>query len=131
MRILGIFLIIIGIPLSLMIPFAGPVLVITGLFMIVAGFGSSNAKKTAKALAKQMQAMQPQAAPVPATNADTDRWAALARYDDEIRAAVEQVRPYGSNALDRLRTTYLALNDKAKLPTIIADIQQEFGPTRS
>lgn len=118
MRFFGVILIFIGLPLCI-VPMLGVPLIIVGLFMIIAGVGSSNANKTANALAAQMKQMpQPAYVPAPAaaTNADAEKWAALAKYDDEIREAIA-----------RLRTTYLALNDRAKLPAIGADIRSEFG----
>jgi len=65
-----------------------------------------------------------------ATSADAEKWAALAKYDDDVQAAVAQLQPYGNAALDKLRSTYLALNDKAKLPAIVADLQAEFANRR-
>lgn len=131
MRILGIFVIILGIPLLMMVPPIGLVMFLVGVFMIIAGFGSSNAKKTAKALAKQMGTIQQQATPAPAANGDAEKWAALAKYDDDVRKAVEQLQPLGTAAITKLRTTYLALNDKTKLAAIVADIQAEFAkPSR-
>lgn len=123
MRTLGIILILVGLLFLLIVPPIGLVLMVVGLFMIISGFGSSNAKKTAKAIAQQMQA-----APAPVTgNADAEKWAALAKYDDDISAAVAQLQPHGAAAVDKLRSIYLALNDKTKLPSIVADIQAEFA----
>lgn len=128
MRFFGVILIFIGIPLCI-VPLIGVPVIIIGLFMVIAGFGSANANKTAKALAKQMGTMQQQrqAAPAPAANnGDAEKWAALAKYDDDVRKAVEQLQPLGAAAVNKLRTTYLALNDKTKLAAIVADVQSEF-----
>lgn len=127
MRILGILAILLGIPMGMMIPPVGVVMVVVGVLMVISGFGSSNARKTAKALATQMETMRP-AAPVPAEHdRDDEKWAALTKYDDEIRAAVEQLKPFGPGAIGKLRSAYLALNDKTKLPAIVRDIQESFG----
>lgn len=126
MRFFGVILIFIGLPLCI-VPMIGVPVIIIGLFMVIAGFGSANANKTAKALAKQMNSAPRQSTPPPASNGDAEKWSALAKYDDDIRKAVEQLRPLGADAIDTLRTTYLALNDKTKLPAIVADIQAEFG----
>lgn len=123
MRFFGILVMVAGLLFLLIVPPLGVVMLLAGLFMIVSGFGSSNAKKTARAIASQMAT-----APAPAaSNADAEKWAALAKYDDDVRAAVAQLQPYGTAALDKLRSTYIALNDKSKLPAIVADIQAEFA----
>jgi hypothetical protein len=113
--------------MGMMIPPVGAAMFIVGVLMVIAGFGSSNARKTAKALATQMETMRP-AAPVPAEHdRDDEKWAALTKYDDEIRAAVEELQPLGPVAIRKLRSAYLALNDKTKLPAIVRDIQESFG----
>ncbi|MBB3963596.1 hypothetical protein [Rhizobium metallidurans] len=126
MKFFGIILILFGLPLSF-IPIIGIPMIIIGFIMILSSIGSSNADKTAQALAKQMTTVRQQPAPVPANNAEAERWAALAKYDDDVRGAVEALEPLGSAAIDKLSATYLALNDKTKLPRIVADIQAEFG----
>jgi hypothetical protein len=40
----------------------------------------------------------------------TDRWNALVRYDEEIRAAAEELRPFGDFWVTELGKAYLALN---------------------
>ena len=57
---------------------------------------------------------------------NTDRWSALVRYDDDIRGAVEQLRPLGERWVDELRKAYFALNeDKQYLPNIVARLKAE------
>ncbi|MDR6100567.1 hypothetical protein QE369_000745 [Agrobacterium larrymoorei] len=128
MTFFGILLILMGLPL-LIFPVVGVPMIILGIIMILSSIGSSNAKKTANALAKQMSAMEP-SGNAAASSAEAERWAALAKYDEDIRQAVTQVQPLGSAAIDRLRTTYLALNDKSKLPVIVADIETDFRNVR-
>jgi hypothetical protein len=55
-----------------------------------------------------------------------DRWQALSRYDPEIRAAVEELRPFGVAWVDKLGRDFLALNeDKSYLPKIIEKLKEE------
>src|SRR5690242_9988034 len=95
MRFFGILVMVAGLLFLLIVPPLGVVMLLVGLFMIISGFGSSNAKKTARAIAQQMGT-----APAPAAvgNADAEKWAALAKYDDDVRAAVAQLQPYGATA---------------------------------
>ena len=64
-----------------------------------------------------------QSLPLESPAEDLDqKWAALVRYDPEIRAAAEQVAPYGPLATSMLRDLYTAVQNKAALPSIISDI---------
>jgi hypothetical protein len=62
---------------------------------------------------------------VPATAYDTGKWQVLVRYDDDIRNAVERVRPFGDVYEAELATAYLQVNDKAYLEPIVKKIIQE------
>jgi len=52
----------------------------------------------------------------------TDRWNALLRFDDEIRAAAEKLRPFGDTWVAKLGQAYFALNEDRKY---LAKINQE------
>jgi Superinfection immunity protein len=55
-----------------------------------------------------------------------NRWQALTRYDPEIRAAVEELRPFGVAWVDKLGRDFFALNeDKSYLPKIIEKLKEE------
>jgi hypothetical protein len=55
-----------------------------------------------------------------------DRWIALLRYDDQIRAAAQQLRPFGERWIGELRQAFFALNeDKRYLPKILARLTDE------
>jgi len=59
-------------------------------------------------------------------NALTERWNALARFDNEVRAAVEQLRPFGESLVNELAQAYFALNeDKQYLPKIVHALIEE------
>jgi hypothetical protein len=56
----------------------------------------------------------------------TERWNALARFDNEVRAAVEQLRPFGESLVYQLAQAYFALNeDKQYLPKIVQALIEE------
>lgn len=57
------------------------------------------------------------------------KWAALQKYDDEIRAAAETLRPFGPWYVERLGAEYLAVGDKAYLPRILAAVRAEAEAT--
>jgi hypothetical protein len=55
-----------------------------------------------------------------------NRWQALTRYDPEIQAAVEELRPFGVLWVDKLGRDFFALNeDKSYLPKIIEKLKEE------
>src|SRR5262249_52105895 len=59
-------------------------------------------------------------------NALTERWNALARFDNEVRAAVEQLRPFGESLVNQLAQAYFALNeDKQYLSKIVHALIEE------
>jgi hypothetical protein len=49
---------------------------------------------------------------------DHAKWDALLKYDKEISAIAEKLRPLGQKWLDEFASSYLALNDKTYLPEI-------------
>jgi hypothetical protein len=54
------------------------------------------------------------------------RWNALLRYDDEIRAAAEQLRPFGDTWVDELSQAYFALHEDRKyLPNIVSRLVEK------
>jgi hypothetical protein len=60
------------------------------------------------------------------TQKNNERWNALVIYDDDIRAAVEKLRPYGERWVSRLGRDFFSLNeDKGRLPTIVDHLLQE------
>jgi hypothetical protein len=56
----------------------------------------------------------------------TDRWNALLRFDDEIRTAAEQLRPFGDTWVYKLGQAYFTLNEDRKyLPNIVRELIAE------
>ncbi|HTT98434.1 MAG TPA: hypothetical protein VMF58_10315 [Rhizomicrobium sp.] len=53
---------------------------------------------------------------------DSAKWAALLKYDTDIAAAADLVRPLGSKWEDELAVAYLTLNEKRYLSDIVARI---------
>lgn len=52
------------------------------------------------------------------------RWRFLTEYDPAVRAAISEVAPLGTAALEELRNAYLMVEDRAMLPLIIARIRE-------
>jgi hypothetical protein len=53
----------------------------------------------------------------------TDRWQALVRYDNEISAAAEKLRPFGDSWVDRLGREFFALKeDRRYLANIVQSL---------
>lgn len=125
MIILGIILIVIGLPL-LVVPIIGVPLIIFGIIMIFSSIGSGNAEKTAQAIVKT-QANSNHSTSDAIQQAEHEKWVALVKYDDEIAAAHKELEPLGENAIRQLKTVYLSLNDKTKLDKIVLDIKQQFS----
>lgn len=65
-------------------------------------------------------------------NADPmDRWRALLEYDAEIRAAAEELRPYGQAWVDKLGHEFIALDqDRKYLPNIVATLIEQAREAR-
>jgi hypothetical protein len=49
---------------------------------------------------------------------DKTKWAALVKYDEEIGAIAEKLKPLGQRWIDEFASSYLALNDKQYLGSI-------------
>jgi len=55
---------------------------------------------------------------------DNAKWNALVKYDSDIAASVETVRPLGPKWSAELASAYMALNDKKYLSDIVAGIRE-------
>ena len=56
----------------------------------------------------------------------TDKWNALVKYDVEISAAAEKLRPYGDAWIDKLGREYFSLQEnRAYLPDIVRVLLEE------
>ena len=53
------------------------------------------------------------------------KWIALQKYDDEIRAAAAALHRYGPWYVERLGAEYLAVGDKVYLPRIVQAVRAE------
>lgn len=132
MKAIGILLILFGLPM-LIIPIVGIPMIIVGFIVILSSIGSSNAEKTANATARALAEVQTRressATPV---ERDTPKmgdtaWATLVRYDDDIKAAMDELSELGPTAQAKFREVYVVLNDKTKIPRIVADIKADFA----
>lgn len=56
---------------------------------------------------------------------DKSKWETLVKYDDDIRSAVERVRPFGDSYEDELAQAYLSVNDKNYLEPIVKKVLQD------
>ena len=132
MRILGVVLIILGLLFCLSIVGAiiGVPLIILGIILAALGgrrkvvinntVSVSNAAPLTKA-----ESNRPPLSSSPVYSYDRRKWEALAKYDQDISAAVEKVRPLGSKWEDELAETYFQLQNKAYLGSIVAKILEE------
>lgn len=56
----------------------------------------------------------------------TSRWEALVKYDDEVRAAAEELEPFGPEWVTRAGNAFSALNeDRSYLPNIVERLRNE------
>jgi hypothetical protein len=63
---------------------------------------------------------------------EISRWDALLRYDTDIRAASEKLKPYGDHWIDELRKAFVALSeDKSYLPSIVDRLSHEAETDRN
>jgi hypothetical protein len=80
-------------------------------------------------------APRPREKPSEATVLNADRqetWHALVRYDAEVVAAADQLRPFGEKWVEELGRSYFALNeDKRYLPNIIARLLEDAAAERA
>jgi hypothetical protein len=66
---------------------------------------------------------------------DRNKWEALIKYDEQIAAIAEKLKPLGQKWVDEFARAYLELNDKSYLPNIVWKIiadarkEQETEPT--
>ena len=69
-------------------------------------------------------------APTLTPNFDRARWDALLKRDPQLGMVADKLRPLGQKWVDKFAASYLATNDKSRLPTlvskIIADARKEF-----
>jgi hypothetical protein len=53
---------------------------------------------------------------------DRLKWAALLKYDPQLAAIAEKLLPLGQKWVDEFAASYLAINDKGYLPSIVSKI---------
>ena len=53
---------------------------------------------------------------------DRARWGALVARDPQLRAVAEKLRPLGVRWVDRFAASYIAANDRSRLPTLVTEI---------
>ncbi|WP_298957260.1 hypothetical protein [uncultured Methylobacterium sp.] len=56
-----------------------------------------------------------------------ERWASLAAYDPDIKAAVERLAALGPAAVDRFRQAYAEVQTKEAIPLIVADLEARWA----
>ncbi|WP_246687904.1 MULTISPECIES: hypothetical protein [unclassified Methylobacterium] len=61
------------------------------------------------------------------TEAFRNRWASLAAYDPEIKAAVERLAELGPAAVEQFRMAYGDVQTKEAIPLIVADIERRWA----
>jgi hypothetical protein len=61
------------------------------------------------------------------TAAFQDRWAALAAYDPDVKAAVERMAALGPAAVERFRQAYADVQAKEAIPLIVADLEARWA----
>ena len=61
------------------------------------------------------------------TQAFRNRWASLAAYDPEIKAAVERLSVLGPSAVEQFRMAYADVQTRDAIPLIVADVEQRWG----
>jgi hypothetical protein len=61
-----------------------------------------------------------------------ERWQALVRYDADVAAAADKLRPFGENWVEELCRSYFALReDKQYLPSIVGRLSEEASAARA
>ena len=50
---------------------------------------------------------------------DRAKWDALLRCDDDLKSVADKLAPFGRRWVDEFASDYLAINDKAYLPSIM------------
>lgn len=61
------------------------------------------------------------------TQAFRNRWASLAAYDPEIKAAVERLGVLGPSAVEHFRMAYADVQSRDAIPLIVADVERRWG----
>ena len=61
------------------------------------------------------------------TRAFRNRWASLAAYDPEIKAAVERLGVLGPSAVEQFRMAYADVQTRDAIPLIVADVERRWG----
>jgi hypothetical protein len=61
------------------------------------------------------------------TQAFRNRWASLAAYDPEIKAAVERLGVLGPSAVEQFRMAYADVQTRDAIPLIVADVEQQWA----
>ena len=61
------------------------------------------------------------------TQAFRNRWASLAAYDPEIKAAVERLGVLGPVAVEQFRMAYADVQTRDAIPLIVADVERRWG----
>lgn len=61
------------------------------------------------------------------TQAFRNRWASLAAYDPEIKAAVERLGVLGPSAVEQFRMAYADVQTRDAIPLIVADVERRWG----
>jgi hypothetical protein len=64
----------------------------------------------------------PESPPPKSKRYDVDKWEALVKYDDDIAMVAEKLRPLGEKWVDEFARSYLLLNDKKYLLSIVQKI---------
>ena len=93
-----------------------------GVFALLNGSEDSIANAAAKHNSPSPTVARPAAA---SSGYDTEKWKALLRFDNDIRAAADEVMPLGQKRYDELARSYLALGDKAYLGSIVQQLKNE------
>ncbi|ACS41716.1 hypothetical protein [Methylorubrum extorquens] len=61
------------------------------------------------------------------TQAFRNRWASLAAYDPEIKAAVDRLGVLGPAAVEQFRMAYADVQSRDAIPLIVADVERRWG----
>jgi len=96
------------------------------IFLAFAKDEQSIEEKTANAITSALQNSNALVAQPVLSSADNARWEALVKYDDEIKHAVARLTNLSEDAAQEFKVTFLALNDKSKIPIIVSDIETDF-----
>ena len=95
-----------------------------GLLALLSLDTSSTGSTSQTSEAEKPYRPEPPTAPgkVQATGFDRARWNALKEYDADIAAVARELEPLGQRWIDEFAASYLALNDKAYISSIVSKI---------